>query len=89
VVFSGGPPVPVTLVNNGGPVVCFVRFSPSTAADWGEDWLDAQETVPAGSSRVFDVPGGTYDMRASDCDENPVGEQLGVALDGPYTWNVP
>jgi P pilus assembly chaperone PapD len=58
----------VTIVNNSGHTICYIRFSPVTQDTWGGDRLGASETVASGSSRSFTIPTGTnYDFRMEGC----------------------
>jgi hypothetical protein len=90
------PPTPttplggITLVNQSGMTVCYVNISLSTDQQWGEDWLGQTGTVPSGQSQWFDVPVGTYDMRAQDCEHALIGEawQVDITADG-FTWTLP
>jgi hypothetical protein len=79
---------PVTLVNQSGQTVCYVRISPSTETTWGDDWLGS-DTVSAGGSYTFYVAPDTYDLRAEDCSNTPIQEDYGIAITAAgYTWTV-
>ena len=86
---QGGGSVPLELVNQAAMDVCYVQISPTTAEEWGEDWLGETEIVAPGSSRTFEVQAGRYDLRASDCDGNDIAIEWEVDLSsGSYTWTL-
>jgi len=78
----------VTLVNNTGEAVCYVYISPAESAEWGEDWLGTDETILPGASRTFQVPVGTYDLLAEDCDYNTLAEEYGVDIFEALEWTI-
>ena len=78
----------ITLVNQGVATVCYVRISPVTSDQWGEDWLGETEVIGAGAERVFTVTPGRYDLQAEDCGNNPLSTEMGVDVSGAYTWIV-
>lgn len=78
----------LVLVNNSGTDVWYVYISPTTETTWGEDWLGS-DIIPAGSTYTFtNIPPGTYDLLAVDSNQNPIEVQMGVSLNGQYTWTV-
>lgn len=85
---STGRPAMLTLYNDADIKVCYVYISPTTEDTWGDDWLGAEETIAPGGSREFEVPAGTYDLRADDCDHNILDEQYGVSIAGTLGWTV-
>ena len=76
------------LRNQTDGVICYVYISPVESDEWGEDWLGEAETIGSGGSREFSVPAGTYDLRAEDCDGNPLDEQREVELSGVMEWTI-
>lgn len=78
----------VTLYNNSGQTIWYVYISPSDSTEWGSDWLGS-EVVPSGSSHVFSVPPGTYDLKADDSSHNVIDTRWSVILNGSYSWSVP
>lgn len=78
----------VTLVNNSTEDVCYVYISSSDSEEWGPDWLRAEETIPPGNSRTFEVTPGTYDLAAADCDGNELDSQYGATIGAPMTWII-
>ncbi len=80
---------PVLVVNNSSHEICYLYISPSDSDTWGPDWMGKDTTIPAGSTRTFQVPLGTYDLRADDCDGNALDIQSGILLekDG-ITWTL-
>lgn len=85
---GGGPTVPVVLQNNSAATVCYVLISPTGAADWGADRLDASEVIGSGDSHTFNVAAGDTDFQARDCDQNVLSEEIGVSISGSYNWIV-
>jgi hypothetical protein len=78
----------VTLLNQSGQTVCYVRMSPSTQTTWGSDWLGS-DTVSAGGSYTFDVAPGAWDLRAEDCSNTVIQEDYGITITAAgYTWTV-
>ncbi|MDY6874988.1 MAG: hypothetical protein SWK90_02120 [Chloroflexota bacterium] len=78
----------LTLANYSSQEVCYVYISPVTEDEWGDDWLGAQETVPPNSDRQFDVPAGSYDLLAADCDGNDLDEQYDISIAGALEWTL-
>jgi len=78
----------ITLTNDADTPICYVFIYPGGTDDYGVDWLGAQETVRANDSRSFQIPSGTYDMVALDCDFEEIDFAAGVAITGDYTWRV-
>lgn len=80
---------PVLVVNNSSYEICYLYISPSDSEAWGPDWMGKDTTIPAGSTRTFQVPLGTYDLRADDCDQNTLDTQAGIAIDANgITWTL-
>ena len=80
---------PLLLVNDSSYEVCYVYISPVDQEEWGTDWLGLGTTIPAGASHTFPVPSGTYDLRADDCDGNPLDIQTGITLGAEgLTWTL-
>ena len=78
----------VTLVNRADRDICYVFISPSGAAEWGADWLGAEQMITPGASYTFQAPAGRYDVRAEDCGEAALDEQYEVVLEGDLLWTV-
>jgi hypothetical protein len=77
------------LIENDARVdVCFLHVSPTTADDWGQDWLGDLESLGTGSSRVIYIPPGTYDLQIMDCDNNVLVEEYALSLRQDRTWTV-
>ena len=68
--------------------ICFLYVSPSESSDWGDDQLGETAVIDPGDTwSVFDVPTGTYDLRAELCEGDYV-EESDVLIDGEYTWTI-
>lgn len=77
------------LKNDSGITVCAVYISTTESDSWGDNRLTGSEAIQSGSSRNFQVPEGSYDVRADDCDGNPVSEEVqGQQISGEMTWTI-
>lgn len=74
--------------NESSTDVCYVYISSPSAEDWGADWMGDSESIPSGSSRVFFVESGTYDLDADDCDGETLVEEFGVDLSDDLVWTL-
>src|SRR5690606_20547877 len=60
----------LTINNQASTVICYVRLSPTSSDQWGDDQLGDTETIASGSSfTIWDVPPGEYDYQALDCNQ--------------------
>lgn len=85
----GGRTTSKLLLNNqSGFTICYVRISPTTDDDWGEDWLGSTEVIDPGESRSFEVPTGAYDLRVEDCESEAFSIQRDVDISGTFIWDV-
>jgi hypothetical protein len=80
--------VTLTLINRFDRDVCYVYISPVDSETWGADWLGESETIPPGASRTFDLTPGTYDLLATDCNEETLVETYGLDLSRSGTWEL-
>ncbi len=77
------------LIDNGSSTeVCYVYISPSTSDQWGDDWMGSKESLQPGSTRIFYVTSGTYDLQVADCDGNSLSEEQGADLTSDLTWTL-
>ncbi|MCX8067586.1 MAG: hypothetical protein RMK65_08270 [Anaerolineae bacterium] len=80
---------PLLVVNNSAYEICYLYISPADSDSWGPDWMGENITIPAGDTRTFQVPLGTYDLRADNCDHNPLAVQSGIAIEAAgITWTL-
>lgn len=81
----------LTVINNlggEGGHICYLYVSPSDWTEWGDDQLGT-DTIPAGTSyTISDIPVGTYDLLARNCQDIVIGEEYGVYIDGDETWEL-
>jgi len=86
----GDPKATVRLlvVNNSDTEICYVYISPTSADEWGDDWMGSMESLPPGASRMFYVQPGVYDLQAADCDDNALAEEYEVDLTDDTTWTI-
>jgi len=78
------------IINDTETSVCYVYLSPTKSDEWGEDQLGEENIIDPGNSfTLTDIPAGTYDLLAEDCDENQMGVVYGADItEGGYTWTV-
>jgi hypothetical protein len=62
-----------------------VLISGSEEDSWGDDRLDADETIPSGDRRTFELDDGTYDVRVETCDEAAMATAWEVSGDTTVT----
>ena len=77
----------INVNNQAGHVICFVQIAPTLAGFWGPDELGPTDVIDAGSSRVFEVISGRYDVRLADCDGNPLEELIALDIVGDEAIN--
>jgi hypothetical protein len=82
---------PVIINNNLSVPICYIYISPTTFAEWGNDWLGSEEVIYAGTSRRFYVIASlNYDLLAEDCSHNELDSEYNRYIGtGGFTWNVP
>lgn len=87
---AAGPGSTLTITNNTASTVCYVYISETTSDQWGPDQLGEGNTIAAGATfDITDIPAGTYDLKATDCDNTTLAEQYGVNLTGgDFTWTL-
>ena len=85
---QSGANVRLNVVNGSSSEVCFIFISGSNGDDWGDDWMGDMESLPPDGLRAFYVKGGTYDLMAADCDENPLIEEYEVDLQSDLDWTL-
>jgi hypothetical protein len=78
--------VDFTVINQSSSDVCFMRISPVTSSEWGQDWLGA-DIMGSGTSYTFSVTPGAYDLRAEFCGGGSA-EQMGFNISANTTWTV-
>jgi S1-C subfamily serine protease len=76
------------VVNDSFDTICFVLISLSEAQDWGPDELGPTEVINPGESRVFELPGATYDIQAFDCDFDLVFEEFFLDVGESQVYTV-
>jgi hypothetical protein len=85
---GGGPEIAVDVENGNAAVVCYIKISPSTSDEWGQDWLGENETLASGATRSFSLSAGTYDFSAADCDGNTLYEDYQIPINAAHTWYI-
>ncbi len=80
--------VTLTVVNAADTPICYILISPSDSEEWGEDWLGPEEILQSGAARAFELPPGTYDLAALDCDQNFLSETYGVDINEGTEWRI-
>jgi hypothetical protein len=74
--------------NQSDSEVCYVLLSPSSADDWGDDWMGEMESLPPGGLRMFYVKGDSYDLQVADCSGEILIEEYEVDLRTDLTWTL-
>lgn len=87
-------PVPTSeaalnIVNEAQNPICNLYFSLTDAPEWGGNHLADGERIAAGTSRLFRIPAGTYDVRIEDCTFNVLLQEQRISIAGPYDLRVP
>lgn len=77
------------VINNGDVPICYLQISLNTATEWGPDWLGSEEVIDVGNSRQFEMEPNTYDILASDCDQETIKEEYGINIQDNTTWSIP
>lgn len=76
----------VEVTNNSSITICYLYLSPSEIAEWGEDQLGEENSIPPGASfTIFEIPAGTYDLRAEDCSHAEIGVEEGIRVGSGQT----
>jgi len=52
----------------------------ASAENWGDDVLPGRKTIKPGRARRWKVDEGFYSVLMDDCDQTPIGQELGVAV---------
>lgn len=76
-------------INNSNAMICYMYISPSINTRWGEDKL-ANNIIFAGSSFIFEVPSGQYDILFHDCSDNEIADVRNIMINGDnqsYNYN--
>ena len=90
VVYTGGyqNTVNVTVVNMSPQTICYVYISNVARETWGPDQLGATEVIPVGRARPFALPAGQWDLRADNCNHQPIGVLRGAWITTNSTLTV-
>jgi hypothetical protein len=80
-------PIRLALANQSTEVICFVYISHLSSGEWGESLLVGEAIMP-GEIGSFEIPPGTYDLRADNCFNVPMVEELAVDVVTARTWRI-
>ena len=85
---ASGPSLDI--INDSEISVCYVYLSPTKSDEWGEDQLGEENMIDGGESfTITNIPSGTYDLLAEDCDGNLLGVTYEADItEGEYTWTI-
>ncbi len=74
---------PATMVvqNSSSQTICYVQLSPSSDSNWGNDQLASDEVIAPGGVREWEITSGMWDVRLLDCDQTPLYQQQGIAVE--------
>ncbi len=76
------------VTNESDDTIAYLYISPSDSTSWGEDWL-GEDVIEAGANyEVTGIPRGTYNIKATDPDDDSVEVLYNVSLSGPTGWTV-
>ncbi len=75
------PPATLEVVNGLSDEVCYLEVSPSSSNWWGQDEL-GDATLPPGEAVSVAVGASSYDVRASDCDQEVLADLDDVEVSG-------
>lgn len=78
----------LTVVNKSSTPICNMWIAGPQSESFGYNWLGT-DVIPAGESMTFPVFPGTYDLKAEDCDFNPLRIEMDHEITDNQTWNVP
>jgi S1-C subfamily serine protease len=77
------------VVNESSYEICYVRISPTTALNWGQDELGSEETIlPGGELRPFTLATGSYDFQLLDCDFELLYDQYELEIFDNFTFTL-
>lgn len=86
---SGSGDLEITVVNRSPDDICYVLISKSSDEMWGDDRLGSDETIAPGTTRVFRMEDGTYDVRLETCDEAAMATAWDVSGSTTVTAGAP
>jgi len=77
----------LALTNFSGGIIDSVVFRLAGDPSWGNNQLAFAESVNSGQTRTWQIPAGTYDLRAY-IGQQVLDERLNVGISGTYDWKV-
>ncbi len=77
---DGHSPTMFRVNNRSDTEICFVFATPSVAADWGDDELSSDGTLPPGRWIELPVTTGDWDIMLQDCDQNTLQTYSQVSI---------
>jgi hypothetical protein len=77
----------LALTNASGASIDSVVFRLAGDPSWGDNRLGPGELVLNGQARTWQIPAGTYDLRAY-IGQQVLDERLNVGISGTYDWTV-
>jgi hypothetical protein len=79
----------LALTNACGADISSVQFRLAGDPSWGDNRLEGNMPpwVPDGQTRTWQIPAGTYDLRAY-INQQVLDERLNVGISGTYDWTV-
>jgi hypothetical protein len=86
---GGGGSVSLDIENTGSTDVCEVYIALIDDKSWGKDQLGEKKILPGATFTLTDIPEGTYDLQALDCEGNVVARASKQELSGTdFTWTI-
>ena len=82
--------ISLTIDNQSDTVICSIFISFGVSSQWGNDWLASDTSIAVGETYTIDtITPGTYDLSATDCDNNVIAEKYDFDMvTGEQTWVV-
>jgi hypothetical protein len=79
---------PLTIENSTSENVCYLFFVLSDESGWGSNLMPDFAYIPPGGKITFQLTGGTYNLRAEDCNDDVIKISNDQKITAAYTWVV-
>ncbi len=78
----------LTVVNQSPVPICHMWIADPLGERFGNNWLENDETIPAGEALTFPVLPSTYDVKAEDCNFDQLRIEYGWEITDHQSWTV-
>lgn len=87
---SGSSTSGLDIVNESNVEICALFVTPSTSEEWGDNQIGSTGAVAQGETfTLTDIPVGTYDLLAEDCQGNGLAQEFDVVFtEEGITWTL-